>query len=90
MSEEGRAAMRRAGIKALTVAWVLLGLVAFLLDLVVAFRVARWIGVIVGVLLPPITLLFAPFYGAFAQHDWRPLLATSVACVVGAILRRYK
>lgn len=83
-------AMRRAGIIALTVAWVLLGCVAYFLDLTVAFRAARFIGVVVGVLLSPITLLVAPFYGGFVQHDWRPLLATSVAFVVGATLRRYK
>ena len=81
--------MRRAGIIALTVAWGLLGLAAYFLDLTVAFRVARFIGVAIGVLLPPITLLIAPFYGGFVQHDWRPLLATSVAFVVGATLRDY-
>ena len=79
--------MRRAGIITLTVAWGLLGLVAFFLDLTVA--AARYVGVAVGVLLPPITLLIAPFYGGFVQHDWRPLLATSVAFVVGATLRHY-
>lgn len=82
--------MKRTGIIALTVAWVLLGLVAYGLDLTVAFRAARFIGVTVGVLISPITLLVAPFYGGFVQHDWRPLLATSVAFVVGATLRRYK
>jgi len=82
--------MRRAGIIALTVAWVLLGFVAYFLDLTVAFRAARFIGVAVGVLLSPMTLLVAPFYGGFVQHDWRPLLATSIAFVVGATLRRYK
>ena len=82
--------MRRAGIVGLTVAWVLLGFLAYFLDLTVAFRAARFIGVAVGVLLSPITLLVAPFYGAFVQHDWRPLLATGVAFVVGATLRRYK
>ena len=81
--------MRRAGIITLTVAWGLLGLVAFFLDLTVAFRAARYVGVAVGVLLPPITLLIAPFYGGFVQHDWRPLLATSIAFVVGATLRHY-
>lgn len=74
---------------ALTVAWGLLGLLAYFLDLTVAFRAARYMGVAVGVLLPPITLLIAPFYGGFVQHDWRPLLATSIAFVVGAALRHF-
>ncbi len=82
--------MRRAGIIALNVAWVLLGLAAYFLDLTVAFRAARFVGVAIGVLLSPITLLFAPFYGGFVQHDWRPLLATGVAFIVGATLRLHK
>ena len=82
--------MRRAGKTTLTVAWVLLGIVTYVLDLIVAFRAARYIGLAVGVLLPPITLLIAPFYGGFVQHDWRPLLSTGVAFVVGATLRSYK
>jgi len=86
---EGTQALRRAGIITLTVAWGLLGFAAYFLDLTVVFRVARFIGVAIGVLLPPITLLIAPFYGGFVQHDWRPLLATSVAFVVGATLRGY-
>jgi hypothetical protein len=82
--------MRRAGIIALTVAWALLGLAAYFLDLTLAFRVAGFIGVAIGVLLSPVTLLVAPFYGGFVQHDWRPLFATSVAFVVGATLRGYR
>ena len=83
-------ALRRPGIIALNAAWGLLGLLAYVLDLIVAFRAARYIGLAVGVLLPPITLLIAPFYGVFVQHDWRPLLATTVAFVVGATLRLQK
>lgn len=82
--------MRRPGIAVLTAAWILLGLVAYALDLIVAFRAARYVGLVVGILLPPITLLIAPFYGGFVQHDWRPLLVTGIAFVVGATLRSYK
>ena len=81
--------MKKAWIIALTLAWGLLGLATYFLDLTVAFRVARFLGVAIGVVLTPMTLLIAPFYGGFVQHDWRPLLATSIAFVVGATLRVY-
>lgn len=54
--------------------YLLTGLWAFVLCLGIVHRVAGGIGVVIALVIAPITLYLAPWYSGFAWHEWFPLL----------------
>jgi hypothetical protein len=64
----------------------LAGLGAFIWGLIVAHEVFGVPGVLLGIVLIPLTILLGPIYAAFAWGYWLLLVAPFAASIAGALL----
>lgn len=66
--------------------YIIGGLWSFVISLGIIHDVAGTLGVIVAFFLLPITLYVAPWYAAFAQHNWSLVILTYGSGLGAAIL----
>ncbi|QSR89294.1 DUF805 domain-containing protein [Methylacidiphilum caldifontis] len=58
--------------------------VSFILNLSIVIKVVGFWGGLIAFMVLPITLIFAPWYAGFAQHNWLPLIVTYGGTILGA------
>jgi len=68
------------------VAFFVFGLWGFILELIIVNQAGGLLGIVVGIVVLPVTFVAAPWYALVAQGDWLPLAVVYGGCVVAGLM----